>query len=248
MGEAKRKTKSKEKQWKEVQLAKKKFEAFKSFPAFTPNTGNDKLHAVKAYHHLMREIFLRAKHLHNSLINEIKNENSYTSFVLLKAYWETVAMLGYSFVSARNYIKAENYDELLKWVARHALGGKKYPPDELLEAKGETRSEYQQTNLITWMQKVDKDFNRRIGKGKKFSEIEKLYDEFIAEGGHPTFIGLSICEERQSDRSIIPLVDKTHNYDDMAMTVINLSIANLYFFRYWNEFMDNIEKQLESVE
>lgn len=247
MGEAKRKERKKESYWENVREAQKRFDEIKSFPAFTPNTGNNKLHAVHAYHHLMRLIFLRAKHLHASLVNAIEANNSYVSFVLLKAYWEIIAMLGYSFVSARNYMEQENYPELLNWVIRHALGGKKYPPSDWFEPKGETRDQFQQTNLLTWMQKVDKDFNQRIGKGKKFSKIEDLYDKFIAEGGHSTVLGLSICEERQADSSIIPLVNKTCDPDDQVMTLSNLALANLYFFRYWKEFKESELKQLKEV-
>lgn len=246
MGEARQKLKQKEEYWKEAKKFLDKFNSIKSFPAFT-FSGKKSLHAVKSYHHIMRLIFLRAKHLNKALMEAIEKNNSYVSFVLLKAYWENVAMLGYMYVVAENLLAKNDYPSLLDWVTKHALGGKNYPSDEMLQNKGLKREEFQQTNLLTWMEKMDKDFNRNVGKGKKISEFEKLYNEFIAEAGHSTFLGLSLCEEKQNDGSIIPLVDKTYQYNDDAMTLNHFSLCNIYFFYYWDRFSDHTKAQLAKV-
>lgn len=247
MGEAKRKAEKKKELWKESSKVVEKFNSVKNFPPFTPSAGKNNLHAVKAYHHLMRQIFLRAKHLHESLLEAVKKNDSYSSFVLLKAYWETVAMLGYVYISAGNYIKDEKYKELLDWATKHALGGKKFPPDDLIQAKGRTREDFLQTNLLTWMRKMDKDFDKVVRRGKNFSEFEKVYDEFIAEAGHSTFLGLTICEKRLADGSVVPIVDKTHEPNDDMMTLNHTSLASHYMFYYWNKFVKEVDKQIKVV-
>jgi hypothetical protein len=241
MGEAKRKLKRKEEYWLESKKFTSRFNSVKEFPAFT-YSGNKNLHSIKSYHHLMRLIFIRAKHLNKAIVEAIESNNSYTSFILLKAYWENVAMFAYMYIGAENYIKQKEYSPLLEWVIKHALGGKKWPSNEILQKKGMKREDFQQTNLLTWMQKMDKDFDRNVGSGKKMSEFGKVYDEFIAESGHSSFLGLSICEQKQDDGSIIPALDKTYQINDDAMTLNYLSISNLYFFYYWNKFCEHQEE------
>ncbi|HCH59838.1 MAG TPA: hypothetical protein DEV73_04485 [Candidatus Zambryskibacteria bacterium] len=247
MGIARQKKEQIKNNLEKIKQSTDKFNDVKKFPAFCPNTGNDNPHAINAYHHLMRLIFLRAKHLHASAVDAASKNDSYTSFVLLKAYWENVAMLGYCFVTANNLIDKDNYEELLNWVIRHALGGKKYPTDEHLIEICKSRDEFEQTNLLTMMQKVDKNFNKAIGKGVFLSDFEKVYNEFIAECGHSTSLGLSLCEEKQPDGSRIPKVDRTSQFDDNNMTINHICLANSYFFYYWGEFSRGIEGQIAKV-
>ncbi len=248
MGEAKRRVEKKKELWGETLKMDEKFSSAKSFPSFTLGGRNNNLNAVKAYHHLMRLIFLRAKHLHKTLLKMIEEDNSYSSFVLLKAYWETVAMLGYVYISARNYIKNKKYKELLDWTIKHALGGKKFPPDDLVQAEGRTREDFLQTNLLTWMRKMDKDFDKVVGKGKKLSKFKEVYDDFIAEAGHSTFLGLYICEEKLADGSVIPIIDRTYQTNDDLTTLNHTSLASHYLFHYWKRFTEEVEKQIKAVE
>lgn len=245
MGQAKIRKKQKEKSLISTQEAKEKFDSVKSFPPFTYDR-SDSVHAVRAYHHMMRLIFLRAKHLHQALLDSISKNNSYVTFILIKGYWETVAMMGYSYLTAKNFIQKKNYSELKTWVRKHALGGKHFVTEEMLQEKGLTREEMTQTNLITWMEKIDKDFNKK-GLNKEYSFLN-LYNEFIAEGGHPTFLGLSICEEKKSG-FLVPNVNKISSHsDDDAMTLNHMSLANIYFFYYWEMFCKESEQQIKTAQ
>lgn len=246
MVEAKRKYKQKKEYLDEAKKHLEKFNSFKQFPAFTFSR-DEKLHAIKAYHHLMGLIFIRAKHIHKAIIDAIDVNNSYVSFTLLKAYAENVPFLAYMYITAKNLIKNKDYKKLLNLTTTHALGGKKFPPADYLREKGLRREDFQQTNLLTWMQKMDKDFNKSIGEGKNISEFEKLYNEFLAEAGHSTFLGVSICEVKQNDGTLIPKVDKTYQTNDDLMTLNHLSLCSIYFFYYWDRFNDDKSKQFETI-
>lgn len=246
MGEAKRKREQTNNNYKLAQKNDKRFQNVSSFPVFKPKTRNNKLDAVRAYHHLMRLIFVRAKFIHKDLLQSITNRNSYIAFILLKSYWETVSMLGYSYITASNLIESNDYSELLKWTIKHAMGGKKYPSDEILAEKGRNREEYTQTNLLTQMEKVDKHFNKTIGEGLNVSDLKSVYDEFIAEGGHPTFLGLSLCDELQSDGTMKIDVNKTGYPYDYGMFLNHLVLADIYFFHYWDKFQGEVDNQLKN--
>ncbi len=235
-----------EEHWKEAAEYKEKFNSVDSFPAF-PSTTDKNLRAVRTYHHLMRLIFLRAKHLYIGILDAVEDDNSYISFTLLKAYWETVAMLGYAYIVAKNYLKKGKFDELAEWTIKHSLGGRKYPSDEMLAEKGYKREDFTQTNLCTWMDTVDKHFSKEVAGEKNFSHLRELYDEFVAEAGHSTFLGLSICEERRKSGSLTPLVNKTSCFEDDLMTLNNLHLVTTYFFYYWELFQTDIDSQLKLV-
>jgi len=133
-------------------------------------------------------------------------------------------------------MKTKNYKKLLDLSIKNALGGRGFITDDLLEHSRASKEDLTQTNLITWMQKVDADFDKEVGKGKKFSEFEKVYNEFIAEGGHSTFLGLNICEEKKSNGSIRIDYKKTSQYNDDKMTYNHLALADNYFYYYWDKY------------
>lgn len=241
-------TEAKIKYLEEIKKSQQKFLKQKSFPPLEYHYGKKKLHAVCVYHHVMRLIFVRAKFLHESLYQALLEPNAYSGYVLLKAYWETAGMLGFSHISGCKMIEKHQYDELNDWAVRNSLGGKSYPPDEVLAAKGLSREEFIQTNVITMMEKVDKDFNKRVAKNSNISEFARTYKEFIGEGGHPTFVGLSICEIRAEDGSVTPSLEKKCDEKNDLMVILSFtSLANLYFWHYWQEFQKFEAQQLKTV-
>ena len=239
MGQARERQKSHERNIKIVLDSEDKFNKATLFEDFVYHADMN-LHSLKGYQHLMDLIFVRSKHLHKPLVDSIRNNNSYISFVLLKAFWENTAMLGYVFVTAKNLMKNKDYTGLLDLAIKNALGGRGFVTDDMLSRSGATREELTQTNLITWMKKVDDNFDRDVAKEKGFSHFEGLYNEFVAECGHSTFLGLSICEERQIDGSVSIDETKTSQHDDDKMSFNHLALADNYFFHYW----DKHEKEL----
>lgn len=98
------------------------------------------------------------------------------------------------------------------------------------------------------MEKVDADFNKRVAGNKNVSKFSKTYKEFIGEGGHPTFLGLSICGVTNKDGTVTPSLDKKCDDEKDLMAILShTSIASIYFWHYWNEFQKVEIKQLISV-
>ncbi len=223
-----------------------RYTEFKLFPPLRHHRDINE-HAIHVYHHVIYQVYVRAKHIHHAIVGAVKQKDGYSSFILLKAYWETVGMLGYSHIVGKNLVAKGDFKELLNWAVKHGLGGKHFPGPEMLNSKGLKAEEFQQTNLLTMMKKVDDDFNRTIGKGQKASHLEEVYKEFIGESGHPTFIGLSICEEKIDTiygLEIIPNTQKSWNEDDLGAILSHLSISNLMMFHYWDRFIKEKDKQL----
>lgn len=246
MGQAKNREKIYKENLNIIAESAKKFEDYSSFEDF-PYRENKNLHSLKAYQHLMCLIFVRAKNLHEALIRAIEENNAYVSFLLIKAYWENTAMLGYIYITSRNLISKKDYKSLSDLITKHALGGKGFVTEEMVKRVGTTKEALTQVNLITWMQKVDKDFDREIGKGVSFSELEKIYNEFIAEGGHSIFLGLDLCEEKQADGSLRINPKKTAHFNDDKMTYNHLALMDNYFFFYWNKYQVDLKQWLESL-
>lgn len=98
---------------KELKQIRQKFLEQKQFPSLEYHQDKKKLHAVCVYQHVMRLIFIRGKHLHESLYQAIQEPNAYSGLVLLKAYWETAGIMGYGHISGRKMIKKNNMMNLL---------------------------------------------------------------------------------------------------------------------------------------
>lgn len=191
------------------------------------------------FKHTVYLIFIRAKFLFLALIEQIKKENAFSAYSLLKSYWETVAVLGYLIINAENFIREGKHDDLIELSHKLTMGGKKYPTKEMLDKRKLSKEKYEQPNVLTMMQKVDKDWNKGFKKDglAPISSFRQQYDEFIAEAGHPTYLGMQISGKWLPDGSMLSDVNRSWNENE-EFTILNYTaLASIIFFSYWDKFI-----------
>lgn len=208
----------------------KKFLEQKQFPAF-PSPYEDLMVPISFTGNLM---FIRSKFLYLGFRNDIKNKNLYSAYTSLKAYWENVATFGYYFIKISNFIEKENKDEAFELSSKMGLGGRGFLNKEMVEKKGKKMEDFFIPSISNMIDLVDKDLGKKMGKKQLI--MREPYDEQIAEGGHTTFIGLSICEIKNHNKSILPDLNKSWDEEEYKSLINLMSLSSTIFFLYWNNF------------
>ena len=172
--------------WETVKEKREKFLKQKQFPALK-NPYSDRMDPIMHTGYLM---FIRSKFLFLGLIENIEERNLYVSYAILKSFWENVTAFGYYYLRISSLLEKNNKEEAFSLSKKMGLGGRKFLTEEMVQKKGDTLEDYTTPNVLTMMEKVDEDWKRVLGIDSLFKE---LYETQIAEGGHTTYIGLSIA-------------------------------------------------------
>lgn len=87
--------------------------------------------------------------------------------------------------------------------------------------------------------KIDNDWNKRFKEDGRdpISTFREEYDEFIAEAGHPTYMGLYTSGRWLADGSLLPDVNKSWGPDDESGINNYITLATILFFDYWEKFL-----------
>lgn len=230
-------TEQEKKNKEDLKLLEGKFLSEKVFPPFKGggiDSADDELIHFK---HSMHLIFVRAKFLFLGLLTEIEKENAFAAYAILKSFWETVAMAGYFVLNAEELISKKDYKELFNLSRKLAMGGRKFPSEEMVKKKGLLREEITHPNLLTMMEKIDKEWDKLFKKqGLGKSTFREEYDNFIAEAGHPTYLGMQISGRWLADGSLLPDIKRSWTLEE-GKTIINyICLAGTIFFYYWVKF------------
>lgn len=218
---------------------KNKFLAQVQFPSLEKYSKKKQKDKLPPFKHTIYLIFIRAKFLFLALTEQIKRKNAFSAYSLLKSYWETVAVLGYLIINAENFISEGKHNDLIKLSHKLAMGGKKYPTKEMLDKRKLPKEEYEQPNVLTMMQKIDKDWNKDFKKYgfTPVSSFYQEYNEFIAEAGHPAFLGTQISGRWLPDGSLLPDVNRSWNENEEFRILNYTALASIIFFSYWDRFI-----------
>ncbi len=224
---------------KMIEEYKVRFLTQTNFPPFKKQS-QDPDNKLAPFKHTAHLIFIRTKFLFLGLLNEMETKNAFAAFAILKTYWETVAMMGYFILSAQSLLQLGRVDDLNDLSRKLAMGGKKFPTKKMLEDKGLPLEDYILPNVLTMIDKIDKDWNKRFKEGglKPISMFREEYDEFIAEAGHPTYMGLYTGGRWLADGSLLPDLNKSWSSEDESGIDNYCSLASTIFFDYWNKFLN----------
>lgn len=208
----------------------KKFLEQEQFPVF-PSPYEDLMIPISFTGNLM---FIRSKFLYLGFRNDIENKNLYSAYTSLKAYWENVATFGYYFIKTSNFIEKNNKYEAFELSSKMGLGGRGFLNEEMVKNVGREMEEFKIPKISKMIDVVDKDLGRRFGFKEQI--MHKPYGEQIAEGGHTTFIGLSICEIKNKDKSMLPDLNKSWEEEEYKSIINLMAMSSEIFFLYWKEF------------
>lgn len=214
---------------------KQRFLEKSNFPPFR-GVRDSKTDYKQAFQHTTYLLFIRAKFLFLATLDELEKNNAFAAFALLKSYWETVAALGYFVITIKNLLEAKDFDQIVKLSRKIAMGGKKFPTEEITKNNGGLPEDFQQPNLLTMMEKIDKDFakiSNKEGLEEEKSSFSHEYNVFIAESGHPTFIGLFPGGRMLADGSLLPDINRSGDEEDKKTIVNYLCLSSIFFFYYW---------------
>jgi hypothetical protein len=186
-------------------------------------------------------MFVRAKYLFSGIQNEFEKKNMYSLYPVLKAYWEHVAAFGYFYLKIKELIENSKEDEAFALAKKMGLGGRGFPTPKMIKEKGYEVDDYKLPHIYTMIDTVDKNFKEHFGENN--SMMRELYDEQIAEGGHTTYIGLSIAAKWSKDGLYqLPDLKKSWESKDKASLINIFAMASLIFFYYWDKF-EELEKK-----
>lgn len=184
------------------------------------------------------QIYIRAKFLFFALTEQIDKKNAFAAYALLKSFWETTALLGYIVVNAEELVPKKEYKTLLQLLRKLIMGGRKFPSDEMVKKKEAKKEEYTQPNVLTMMDRVDKYWNLKFKKESFTSHFRSEYDEFIAEAGHPTYLGLQISGRWSKNKSFLtPDQNKSWNKIDEYQIENYLALAGYFLFYFYDRYL-----------
>jgi len=225
------KTITNKKYWEELNKHKSKYLAQKQFPSL-PNPYEDRMQPIMHAGYLM---FIRNKFLYLGLLKSLEDRNLFVAWSILKSYWENVATFAFYCIEISELLGNSEVKTAFKLSKKMALGGRKFLTKEMIKNKGCTPDDFYLPGISAMLNKTDQDWKKSLGKNLGFKE---LYDTQIAEGGHTTFMGLSISGKWMKDKSLLPNVNKSWTKDDNK-SILNLtSMSTLVFFYYWDKFQE----------
>ena len=193
--------------------------------------------SYEAYRYSLELVFVRAKYLFLSILNAVEIKNEYAGYTLLKTYWETVALFGYLVIGIENFQLNEPKmdDKILRWLYKNVRCGKHFPPIDEIKRLGLKEEDARQVNVLTMLEKVNKDITKRYkNQGEtSISSFYEVYLTYLAELGHPTYLGLSICIENPHANHFLANPNKSYNKKFDEDLLIFLRGATHIFFNYW---------------
>lgn len=180
-------------------------------------------------------MFIRSKFLFLGILRSFEDRNLYVSYSVIKSYWENVTAFGYYFIKIEKMIKEDRLSEAFSLARKIGLGGRGFLTDEMVKKRGRKLEDYKIPNIYTMMELVDTDFQKKLGV--KDSIFRELYDWQIAEGGHTTYIGLSIAGKwNKKGTELHPDINRSWNRFEYN-SLLNLTVlASQVFFIYWDNF------------
>jgi len=200
--------------------------------------------SILVFNHSVYIIYIRAKFLFlaitDNLSTTLTDRNEFAILALLKAYWETVSLLGCFIIKAKLLINSDEYKKLFDLSSKLSLGGKKFPSKESLLGRNIESDYFITPNVLTMMDEIDKDWTERFRKSGKLwgSGFRELYDNYIAEAGHPNHLGLELsCRWIKNKTILYPDINKSWNSEDEAMITNCLTLSTVIFFDYWDDFL-----------
>lgn len=215
---------------KQINEYEKRFLKQKQFPPFIrPYTDR-----IVPINHTGHFIFIRSKFLFLATIRSFDDKNLFASYALLKSYWENVAAFGYYYLRIKHLIDEKNIDDAFNLSMKMRLGGRGFVTEEMAKNKEHSLDDFTLPNIITMMEKVDKDWQKKLGKD--INVLSKIYKEQIAEGGHTTFIGLDIAARWLPDRSQVADIKKSWDRKEYSSVLNLLVLSTKVFFYYWDKF------------
>ena len=215
--------------WETVKEKREKFLKQKQFPALK-NPYSDRMDPIMHTGYLM---FIRSKFLFLGLIENIEERNLYVSYAILKSFWENVTAFGYYYLRISSLLEKNNKEEAFSLSKKMGLGGRKFLTEEMVQKKGDTLEDYTTPNVLTMMEKVDEDWKRVLGIDSLFKE---LYETQIAEGGHTTYIGLSIAGRWLPDKSLLPDLKRSWTREERSSLLNLAALSSTVFHYYWEKF------------
>jgi len=222
---------------KDLKLLENKFLSEKAFPPLKRRGIGSVKDELIPFKHSMHLIFVRAKFLFLGLLTEIEKENAFAAYAILKSFWETVAIVGYFVLNAEELIAKKDYKELFILSRKLVMGGRKFPSEEMVEKKGLLREEITHPNLLTMMEKIDKEWDKLFKKqGLGKSSFREEYDNFIAEAGHPTYLGMQISGRWLADGSLLPDIKRSWTSEEGKIIINYICLSGTIFFYYWVKF------------
>jgi hypothetical protein len=221
---------SNKKYWEELKEHKREYTTQEQFPAF-PNPYVSRMQPILHTGYLM---FIRNKFLYLALLDSLESRNLYAAWSLLKSYWENVATFAYYYIEISELFEKGEMETAFEISRKMALGGRKFLTKKMVKNIGRTPDDFYLPSISTMLNKTDEDWEKSMGKSLGFKE---LYDTQIAEGGHTTFMGLSISGKWLPDRSLLPKVKKSWTKDDNKAILNLTSMSSLVFFYYWNKYL-----------
>ena len=215
---------------------KSKYISEEKFPAL-PQEYENRLQVVMHTGYLL---FIRNKFLFLGFIKSIEDKNLYVSYAILKSYWENVTAFGYYCIKEEELIQKGETKKAFELSRKMGLGGRGFLTEEMVNNKGRIMDDFKTPHIYTMMDFVDSDVKKIFDISSLFRE---LYDQQIAEGGHTTYVGLSIAGRWTKDKNaLIPDINKSWDRFESASLLNLAALSSNIFFYYWDKF-----KKLEEI-
>lgn len=216
--------------WVELKKFEKRFLKEKQFPSL-PNPYENRLQPIMHTGYL---IFIRAKFLYLGLLKSLQDRNLYAAYSILKSYWENIAAFGYYHLMVSKLTKNGYEEKAFSLARKMGLGGRGFLTEEMVKEKGHEIEDFLLPNIYTMMDKVDEDWKKILKTDDAM--LRDFYNSEIAEGGHTTFIGLSIAGKWLPDKSMLPDLKKSWAKGDNVSILNFADMGTRIFFYYWEKF------------
>jgi len=179
---------------------------------------------------LLQTQFVRIKFLFLGLCKEIKSQNAFSSYAILKALYESVAAFSYSIIKYQKYKKTNELLKINNLSNKMLLGGRNYK---------KYSNEYIQPRINKFFKTIDNDFAQEIrsklNQNTTAVSIVNDYNNFIAEVGHPTFLGLQTSLKKDGVKKIKTNLYRSWNVFDEKQILNYFNRICIYFERYLNK-------------
>jgi len=216
---------------KAVEDFEKRFRSEKRFPSLSVDH-KDMMLPIMHTGYLM---FIRSKFLFLGILKSFDDRNLFVSYSVIKSYWENVTAFGYYIIKIEKMIKEDRISEAFGLARKMGLGGRGFLTEEMVKKRGRTIEDFKIPNIYTMMELVDMDFQKLLKS--KDSMFRELYDWQIAEGGHTTYIGLSIAGSwNREGTELRPDLKRSWNRFEYNSLLNLTALASQVFFIYWDKF------------
>lgn len=203
----------------------------KQFPASSPDYTN----YIVPIMHTGYLMFVRSKFLFLGIKESLVQKNLYATFVLAKAYWEHIATFGYYYLQVKNFLDMQDMKAAFDLSHKMAMGGRGFVTEKMAKEKGRELKDFIIPRISSMIKIVDTDIQKKLGNQEPI--LESLYFSELAEGGHTTFIGLSIALRKLKNGFFLADLKKSWNKKDESGLLNLMAMASTIFFFYWDKFV-----------